>query len=162
MVSYTAYIAPLIVAGIAGFTVTSLAFNKLDASIKDSFINFKIALNLGANTAPILITKLHQQLLQNIMGFCEMLVAICYCFCEIMLIYPFVNSLLIESNSATIPSDQLCTALIVIAYIFLIFAIVISAIIYGYAVHFNNKTTRSPPCFSNDQDREESRKKLNP
>jgi hypothetical protein len=161
MVYYISYISPIVVAGIAGFTLTSIAFNKIRISLQEAINQNTVLVNLSSESIPIQLLNQKQIFLQRKLTILEMLVAFFYCSSEILLIYPFIGSLLFDSNMIQMQNDSVIIGLIIIAFIAIICALITSVLVYGYAIYFNFKTSLPLPYYNNFEEIKEARNQIN-
>lgn len=157
--SYISYLAPLIITGITGISLTSIAFNRIVKSIEDSVRKFKEISNLGITAPPIsYFEDLKNFKLRKFANF-EYTVIISFCLSEIFVIYPFFSAVSYDLLKSVFLPNGISAYFILFSYLAMLAGFFLSVYVYGCAIHYNKKML-PPPLYEENDERRKSRENL--
>ena len=162
MSNFIPYIAALIVSAIAGLTLTTIAFEKINQSVQKEIRNFVEGTKLGEDHFIVATIKENKNKKLRIIEFGELIVIAFFAVAEIIVVPSFFNALLLEFSSST--ATSLLTAannlsFISISYISLIAGFAISAIVYSLA-KISNLSSLPPIFYEESDERRKVREKI--
>jgi hypothetical protein len=158
MVDYIPFLAPIIVAGITGLSLTSLAFSKVKYSVIQSLKDFKSLNNLSSSSWLIDTLKEEEQWVLERIGFLEMLVITQFCISELSIAPTYGSALSQEIFKNPLIIDNVGFRLIIFSYILIVFGIIEIAFVYCGANLFKLKTII--PTILDDEERIKIREKI--
>ncbi len=160
MDDYIAYIAPLIISGIAGLTLTSMAFDKIGKILIGTVENVTFITNLGLTQPPISRLSEIETDIMRTLGVSELAVVVSYCLSELSIIPLFTNALWTKFlNNVAFLQDYQIPVFIAISYSSVILGFLISAIVYAIACSFKFRNL-PPRLYEEFEEIKERRKQI--
>jgi len=158
-VSYISYLAPLIITGIAGLTLTSIAFDRVNKSIEKSVENLKSSLKILGDLAPPMTGVDEEETRQYaFFGTWELGVIFLFGLSELSVIPSFANAVSFDFLHTAIFSDGWELFFIVAAYIAVVGGFLISVYVFYCANCFNKGVLPSP--LVDDGERRRARERI--